>query len=352
MTTFLAYHIFSGCSSRIEPSEGIAQRAEAIEKEVKHVLGKFAAESRREELRERLESMEKRISVVEQRSSDYSTSLQTPIKSAFDAAGLEFPGLAFGLNRATDCTKVDGGQRPDLALSSRTDVLKAVLDCSSHIKVGIEMGALHQAAPVPPTCRRRFVDKFPLDHLKSIYPNLNTASLNAPDIVADAQTLDSIKDGVYDFVIGNHILEHMADPLRAIRNWLRVLRPGGLLFCAIPNKCLTFDRLRVVTSLEHMKEEMDNIDLITRNEKEHEREWALSHVTSVHNGDMQKCVSEFSSVVGIMNGVFQHGGAHYHSWDPPSFDRFVKFVSQEFGAEEKVRSYSGIEMIVVLEKKA
>jgi len=42
------------------------------------------------------------------------------------------------------------------------------------------------------------------------------------------------KDDVFDFVLSNAVLEHVRDPFAAAREMSRVLKPGGLIFCAVP----------------------------------------------------------------------------------------------------------------------
>lgn len=54
----------------------------------------------------------------------------------------------------------------------------------------------------------------------------------------DAQYLDSLEDETYDFIHSAHCLEHLVDPHVALRNWLRVLKPGGHLICLIPDEDL------------------------------------------------------------------------------------------------------------------
>jgi SAM-dependent methyltransferase len=54
----------------------------------------------------------------------------------------------------------------------------------------------------------------------------------------DAQHLDGVPDASFDFVHSSHCLEHMRDPLVALRNWLRVLKPGGHMVIMVPDEDL------------------------------------------------------------------------------------------------------------------
>ena len=54
----------------------------------------------------------------------------------------------------------------------------------------------------------------------------------------DAQFMDGVMDDSYDFVTSSHCLEHLIDPFQGIKNWLRILRPGGHLIITIPEEDL------------------------------------------------------------------------------------------------------------------
>ncbi len=51
---------------------------------------------------------------------------------------------------------------------------------------------------------------------------------NVTFVVGDVYALD-YPDGAFDVVYANQLLQHLTDPVRAIREMRRVLRPGGLL---------------------------------------------------------------------------------------------------------------------------
>jgi L-rhamnosyltransferase len=76
--------------------------------------------------------------------------------------------------------------------------------------------------------------------------------------VAEATDLGAITSGPYDFLLSSHTLEHCANPLKALGEWRRVLRPGGALVLVLPHKDATFDRFRPVTTLSHIEQDFDS----------------------------------------------------------------------------------------------
>jgi SAM-dependent methyltransferase len=70
--------------------------------------------------------------------------------------------------------------------------------------------------------------------------------------VAEGADLAEVQDESYDFILSSHMLEHSANPLRALQAWKRVLRPAGSIVLLLPNRRWTFDHNRPVTSLAHL----------------------------------------------------------------------------------------------------
>lgn len=54
----------------------------------------------------------------------------------------------------------------------------------------------------------------------------------------DAQLMIGVPDNKYDFVYSSHCLEHMRDPVVALRNWVRICKPGGYIFTVVPDEDL------------------------------------------------------------------------------------------------------------------
>ena len=55
------------------------------------------------------------------------------------------------------------------------------------------------------------------------------------DVVASGDYLPMFEDGSLNFVIARHNLEHYQDIVKTLREWARVLKPGGLLGIAAPD---------------------------------------------------------------------------------------------------------------------
>lgn len=74
--------------------------------------------------------------------------------------------------------------------------------------------------------------------------------------IHDATNLASIEDRSYDFLLASHILEHVANPLRALAEFHRVVKPSGYLLIAVPDRRHTFDHRRPVTSFAHLEADL------------------------------------------------------------------------------------------------
>ncbi len=54
----------------------------------------------------------------------------------------------------------------------------------------------------------------------------------------DANRLSAYVHKSYDFIFASHVLEHLSDPLAALRDWLGLLKPGGHLIVVVPDEDL------------------------------------------------------------------------------------------------------------------
>jgi SAM-dependent methyltransferase len=74
--------------------------------------------------------------------------------------------------------------------------------------------------------------------------------------IHDATDLASIPDSSYEFLLASHILEHVANPLRALEEFHRVLKPKGFILIAVPNRLHIFDHRRPVTTFAHLEADL------------------------------------------------------------------------------------------------
>ena len=54
----------------------------------------------------------------------------------------------------------------------------------------------------------------------------------------DAQFMEGVDDGTYDFVHSSHCLEHLVDPTEGLKSWMRILAPGGHAVITVPDEDL------------------------------------------------------------------------------------------------------------------
>lgn len=70
--------------------------------------------------------------------------------------------------------------------------------------------------------------------------------------IAEGTDLRQFGDGSYDFLLSCHNLEHIANPIKALKEWVRVLKPNGAIVLVLPDGRRTFDHRRFPTPVSHM----------------------------------------------------------------------------------------------------
>jgi SAM-dependent methyltransferase len=54
----------------------------------------------------------------------------------------------------------------------------------------------------------------------------------------DAQFMANVPDDSLDFISSSHTLEHLRDPVEGLKNWVRIVRPGGYIVFLVPDEDL------------------------------------------------------------------------------------------------------------------
>lgn len=150
------------------------------------------------------------------------------------------PGL-----RVSRRSPPSGPQRPPPGCFPESALAHQLLDGLQGIEIG---GSAHN----PFGLRARNVDFTDDPTTEFKLEELGLCGRMLPvDIVAPGDRLPLADESV-DFVISSHVLEHFFDPIAALQEWYRVIRPGGFVFAIVPHRERTFDRGRPRTSLEEL----------------------------------------------------------------------------------------------------
>jgi len=158
--------------------------------------------------------------------------------------------------------------------------------------------------------------------------------------IGEGADLRVIPSGKYDFVLSSHMLEHSANPLRALDEWRRVLKPGGTLVLVVPARDGAFDHRRPITTLAHLIEDFDknmNEDDLTH----------LAEVLQLHDLSRDPGVTDAGKFRERAEQNAEFRSLHHHVFDTRLIVDAVFHTGFELVAAEGLEPYH----IVVLARK-
>lgn len=151
-------------------------------------------------------------------------------------------------------------------------------------------------------------------------------------VIADSTDISVLETDSYDLVVSSHVIEHIANPLRALAEWRRVLKPGGHMVIVAPDKRYTYDRNRPVTKLAHIIEDFEKGT--PEDDTTHYEEIIALHDMAVdgYNSSYEQHVERTTN-----NGRLRM--AHHHVFDEQLFRDVVKQAGFEIIAFDVFRPY-------------
>lgn len=119
--------------------------------------------------------------------------------------------------------------------------------------LGLEVGPSHDpVAPKSAGYNVHIIDHLSQDELKAKYQGhgVNLDSIEPVDFIWKGEPLRELLNNgnAYDWIVASHVIEHVPDLVKFLTDCQSVLKPGGIISLAIPDKRYCFDYLRYPTS--------------------------------------------------------------------------------------------------------
>ncbi|MGO9571115.1 MAG: rhamnan synthesis F family protein [Desulfomonilaceae bacterium] len=153
--------------------------------------------------------------------------------------------------------------------------------------------------------------------------------------ISEATKLSSIPDREYDFLLASHVLEHVANPLKAIEEWLRILTAGGALVIVLPHKDFTFDHRRSVTPLDHVLSDY-------RNGVEEDDLTHLDEIMELHDLERDPQAGDIDSFRARSLNNYRNRCLHHHVFDFQLATACLEYFGLEVLSERLVAPFHQI----------
>ena len=145
-------------------------------------------------------------------------------------------------------------------------------------------------------------------------------TLYSQQFISDAIALSFCADEKYDFVIASHVVEHLANPLGALLEWRRVLKPEGTILLIVPHRAGIFDRRRAVTPFAHLEQ-----DYLAKT-----REDDLTHVPEIlanHDLSLDPPAGSKKQFRARCLKNFENRCMHHHVFSPESLVEMFDYLA-------------------------
>jgi SAM-dependent methyltransferase len=137
--------------------------------------------------------------------------------------------------------------------------------------------------------------------------------------ISEASDLSEIATGQYDFLLSSNCLEHVANAVKALTEWKRVIKPGGGLILVLPNKDSNFDHRRPATKFEHLLDDFAHD--VGEDDLTH-----LDEILALHDLSMDPPAGDLEHFRQRSLKNFENRTLHHHVFDVQLIEKMLDHV--------------------------
>ena len=126
--------------------------------------------------------------------------------------------------------------------------------CGGLRGTGLEIGAYFRPTVTDPAIEMKYLDFYSTEELReqAVKSGDNPEEIVHVDYVVAGEDYRNVVDRTFDFIIANHVFEHIVCSIAWLQMMSDLLKPGGHLLLTLPDKKYSFDRYRDDTSIAHL----------------------------------------------------------------------------------------------------
>jgi SAM-dependent methyltransferase len=140
--------------------------------------------------------------------------------------------------------------------------------------------------------------------------------------ISEGNNLWQIRNDTYEFLLSCNNLEHMANPIKSILEWKRVIKSGGIIILVLPRKESNFDHKRPPTQLKHLINDFET------NKEEND----LSHLNEIlelHDLTRDPRAGAFQNFENRSRENIRHRSLHHHVFTMDLLCELMNYTEME-----------------------
>jgi predicted SAM-dependent methyltransferase len=167
-----------------------------------------------------------------------------------------------------------------------------------------------------------------------------TDDKNGYQYISEASELNVIGNNKYDFLLSCHSLEHIANPVKALKNWNKVLQNEGKIILVLPDKDFTFDHKRPYTSFEHLLQDF-------RKEMDEHDTTHFEEILSLHDISKDTMIHSQEELENRIRANFSNRCVHHHVYSLDLIKELLNYCGFKVLYQQKAKPFH---LVTVAEK--